>query len=509
MAWAYWQHREMVAPNSRNPKSQRPPPARNYLSRREQLRLLLLVGTLMLILVAMFEARKPERWFWLTGRPGAAEDPAIAGDPTEQLDTHLQRTRTAGVLDMPGAIVVSAPGWKPADALDDEARARRNAEKDFWHKQLDALPWEQRRLVATVLKSVRDDAALSPAQQELWQATTAALDANWESSITQATDTVTVNRELSDEDRATWLLILHDLERDWHDALHDALVAAGQPKSLTAAQREEVMRFMQLYDEMGLEAIRDDTLLSRPAEIDAWFRLLENLQDAPADEFDAADVQLVGFRQLFKQPEEYRGRLVRVRGEVLDAYPIGAPRNNLGIERYHVFVMIPAGGPASPLMVYALEVPENFPVPAHTGALRPEKPLIREPVEVTGYFYKRYAYQGHPDAQGVKETWVAPLILARRPNWTPKADDTFQLPDWRLFALAVLGAAALGVGVAVWVFRQGSTPGVEDYSPAARVRGSDLKSLGDAPIAPSTVESLNELSQSQSDGESPPPEEHP
>ena len=44
---------------------------------------------------------------------------------------------------------------------------------------------------------------------------------------------------------------------------------------------------------------------------------------------------------------------------------------------------------------------------------------------------------------------------------------------------------------------------------AARVRGSYLKSLGDAPIAPSTGESLNELSQSQSDGESPPPEEHP
>ena len=51
------------------PDLHRNPPPRNYLSRRQQWRLLLLVMSLGLVLLLMSEARDPTNWAWVAG-PG-------------------------------------------------------------------------------------------------------------------------------------------------------------------------------------------------------------------------------------------------------------------------------------------------------------------------------------------------------------------------------------------------------------------------------------------------------
>jgi hypothetical protein len=58
------------------------------------------------------------------------------------------------------------------------------------------------------------------------------------------------------------------------------------------------------------------------------------------------------------------------------------PPNDYGIEDYWQGWMEPAGGPASPVVVQCLTIPEGMP-----SGMR-----IDEPVDVTGYFFKNYAY---------------------------------------------------------------------------------------------------------------------
>ena len=71
-------------------KSNRPPP-RNYFSRREQYRLLLMVMSLGLVILLIVEASKPQNWYWLTGEREVAETEPV----DEDYDTTYQPTLPA------------------------------------------------------------------------------------------------------------------------------------------------------------------------------------------------------------------------------------------------------------------------------------------------------------------------------------------------------------------------------------------------------------------------------
>jgi len=57
------------------------PPPRNYLSRREQWRLLLLVAGLGVVVLAISEARKVENWAWLFGQEAQRQEAAPVEEP--------------------------------------------------------------------------------------------------------------------------------------------------------------------------------------------------------------------------------------------------------------------------------------------------------------------------------------------------------------------------------------------------------------------------------------------
>ena len=69
---------------------QRGPKPRNFLSRREQRRLLFLVLTLGLVLFLVFEARKPKYYQWIVAPDRGGEDPPAVGKASSddrQIDT--------------------------------------------------------------------------------------------------------------------------------------------------------------------------------------------------------------------------------------------------------------------------------------------------------------------------------------------------------------------------------------------------------------------------------------
>lgn len=464
----------------------KPPAPRNYLSRNEQLRLLLMVGSLMLVFVLMNEARKPKYWAMFAPPADSTEEgeAATVGDD-EEIDTRLRSTRTANRQRLPGEIDADGFQWKPAADLDDQALASREAQKQVWRQQMELLPYKQRQDLPQVLHAVRMGQALDTESAERWQQTLALLDRRWDEYLERSVDTVTSDRHLQDEDRAAWLLILHEMQKLWDDKLHEALAAAADPGALTAAQREVLQDFGKLFDEMSMDIVRDDTLVDRGAERNAVYRVFEDLQYADAQ----ADAPRASFRQLFSQPDQYRRSLVRVAGNARQAYRVQAPPNMLGIEQFYVFTIFPARGPSNPILVYCLEVPEGFPE-VKDKDIDKEVTLLNEPVEFTGYFFKRVAYPAK------EETLVAPLVFAKGLTWQPQpAEAVAELPGlWSVLA-AVLGAALLGTAVAYVVFmRHRHTPS-RRYAPAARATPQDLAALNDMQLSPSPSETMAQLAE--------------
>ncbi len=168
-------------------------------------------------------------------------------------------------------------------------------------------------------------------------------------------------------------------------------------------------------------------------------------------------------------------------------YRVSAPPNVVGIDGYYVFVLMPAGGPNSPIMVYALELPAGFPV-VKERAEDPAENEMNEEVEFTGYFFKRMAYLAQDG------TRIAPLLIAKSPVWTPReVRQTAELPDWRVFLAVALGLALLSVGVAAFVYVKHRKSPVDSYSAGHRVKPQKLASLAEEKILPSPSEALAEM----------------
>lgn len=227
-----------------------------------------------------------------------------------------------------------------------------------------------------------------------------------------------------------------------------------------------------------LAAVKDNTVL-RGAETDAWFHLLKILQQSDSRELEKASLGDIGFVELFRQPEVYRGQVVTLRGIVHRAEYLKAPQNAYGIAGYHRLWLVPSGGPASPIVLYALELPQGY----------PEGLEITAESRATGFFFKRLPYEAK---DGLR---TAPLVLARTVAWQPppEAPASADSPTLVKYALAALGAGAIVVAAVYWTTRR--KPRIADRLGTASEAGAapDLSMLRGADTRVSVGESLQGL----------------
>jgi hypothetical protein len=149
--------------------------------------------------------------------------------------------------------------------------------------------------------------------------------------------------------------------------------------------------------------------------------------------FRKPEAQFPTFVDLYRAPEAYHGRLVTFHGHVrrLVSYPAG--KNDLGFEQLHEAWLYTDEAQQNPVVVVCTELPPQVPVGSD---------ILIDFVSATGYFFKRYGYN---DRNG--EPRFAPLILARRLEWTPPPQRTHWISPAAAFGLTV-GAGF--VIVALW-----------------------------------------------------------
>ncbi len=206
---------------------------------------------------------------------------------------------------------------------------------------------------------------------------------------------------------------------------------------------ETSSRYFDGVQSAYLSKVRDDTR-SRSAERDAQFHLFALLQRTDPAELRTASTGRATFIQLFQQPDAYRGELVTIRGTVVRAYPMTAPANEYGVQRYYEAWLCPADNLHNPIVARLLELPEGFP----TGK------KVSAEVEITGFFFKRWAYQAQDTLRS------APVVLARSVEWkpvpTPVAANEIRPAS---ILLAIVGSGVFALLIAWLAYRRTSGPG--------------------------------------------------
>lgn len=192
----------------------------------------------------------------------------------------------------------------------------------------------------------------------------------------------------------------------------------------------------------ALSRVRDATFF-RESDNDAWFQIWNTVRESGMAGLQRGKPQDVGFSEVFAQPRSFRGRLVRMQGTMHRLERLQAPANDYGVVDYWQGWMEPAGGPASPVVVQSLELPEGMPVGM----------AIDEPVEIVGYFFKNYAYNATDTIR------VAPVVMTLAPLWKPRPAPVRSPWEQGGVTLVVM-ATLVGVGAAAWLGMQAGRPPV-------------------------------------------------
>ena len=182
----------------------------------------------------------------------------------------------------------------------------------------------------------------------------------------------------------------------------------------------------------ALAKVRDDAFF-RHADEPAWLQTWLTLRSAAPEAIRAAATP-VSFTELFGQPRSFRGRAVRFKGTLRRLERLRAPANDYDIVEYWQGWLEPAGGPPAPIVVQFLRLPAGM----------PEGLKINEPVEIVGYFFKRYAYKATDTIRR------APLVMAIEPTWTPRTP--VEPGGTTLGTVAVVTMASLVAATALAMF---------------------------------------------------------
>jgi hypothetical protein len=469
--------------NDRPPASllrQRPVP--DYTRRSTKVRLFALVAALMVVLAFAERVRDPQMWRWMWDFDGSAA-------PAEpKFDNRLKTKPLRTAFDPVGTFISEGDARPAADdaeqadrlAIDPVERAWDQGWKDVY----DRLDVDRRALLFQMLHSGLSHAALDPEKQtaagELLQAVTKL----WEDYQVVAFQSVS---ELTGDDQALWVDVLRQVNNRFSEQVRPALQGVIDSRTLTEADELALRGLEQTLLKLTRTRIEDDTIF-RPAEREIWFHELARVRDTPAPELREESLGQVAYLQLFHQPDDYRGQVVTLKGTVKLAYRVRAPENYLGIEQYYVFWLHPAGGPTSPVVVYALGAPPGFPEIKDKDLDRETTPLSEE-LAVTGVFFKRWAYL----AKDGTETYTAPLVLANVPQWTPApaiitAAERMPLTLGNLAAVfAATMVLALLVGLVLFRMASIRRPPTSDEPPA------DMAALRDVELKPTANEALREM----------------
>jgi hypothetical protein len=216
-----------------------------------------------------------------------------------------------------------------------------------------------------------------------------------------------------------------------------------------------------------LATIRDDVVGVPLSETDAFYVILSKARSIPEGVLEKHALKGQAYTQLYSEPEQYRGQLVSLEGDVRRLVKKNASANTEGIDFYYEGWMFNNDSGNQPYVFFCTELPPGL------AEIAPGE-KTHEHIRVTGYYFKRYQYAS---AGGLNS---APMLLAHTVRWIPlKSTASKPIPPTRVpYILGGIALIGIVLGGAVWWF----------IAWDARTRARRLKAM--KPVSPETVAAL-------------------
>ncbi|MEZ6145021.1 MAG: hypothetical protein R3B91_06230 [Planctomycetaceae bacterium] len=189
-----------------------------------------------------------------------------------------------------------------------------------------------------------------------------------------------------------------------------------------------------------LSPIEDNTVGLRRKELPAYELMLSRVDELTEHEATEAAQDDVAFTVLMLQSENYRGKLITVRGDLRRLTEFPAPKDS-GFDILYEGWLFTRDSGTNPYRIVFTQRPVDVPL----------SESINPPVQVavTGYFFKRYGYA----SQGGQH--VAPLLIAKNPRIIPTVSpvpgDGSELQRIMLTAIGVIVFAVMCLGI--WFYQ--------------------------------------------------------
>ncbi len=415
-----------------------------------KLRLLSLLGLLLLVIVAMKEAGKPERWMWLGfDRPpikALLSETEIAPDAillnahpvnSDSVNTpqpqagnlgHMSKLIASQLLQSDGGVPNRKLSNEPAqqNPVADPDPQQTPVAIDFWQSTFVMLEQSQREAFYQLLRRI-DASQLAPPKDDLpFESAIESLIQQNNKNQTKILGAIAV---MSDGDRK--LELTEDLfafDHSWQQDVLPALKSSANGTDFTIASQTAVRSIRSIIDPLVMREVEDLTGIGNPRDKLAWLAIWDSvLRDArvkmpmpmPAQTQTNPNTNNPGapppvveraLLQFKGQPQAFRGQRVKVSGTALTIRKKTLTNTKLKLDEYYEVWVDPLEGHNDGLIcVYVATLPASF----ATSAVKVIEKFssISVPVSIDGRFFKIRSYQ---DAS--KSVSHCPVVIAE--TWT-------------------------------------------------------------------------------------------
>lgn len=400
-------------------------------SKTIQIRLLMLVGMLAMVIYAMNEAGKPERWQWMgfeeaTGSTpigGAAREsvanstkpalPINGGAASKLASSDLAAENSATNNQLGGN---RSPNDRSlwGDALANQSAPSLPASTmRFWRSAYRELSPAQQILLLNMLSMIRRSEALDETELVAAQALVARLESQQRRFQADLFDKLTLSSSGS-ENHQRLSEELNDSQTLWEEAVLPALSDTAARRDVTLSQQRIINAIQLVLDPVMFSEVKDRTSIGWKGDTQTWRRLWElelaRAAATPTDGSNSAQPASVSRIELVSQPQVYRGRVVSIAGWVRsgkrEELPVEHSLRRLGITHFFELWIRPSETKLGPICIYTPALPANFP------ELDTSYRELNARIEASGHFFKVRTFEAAGQAIEISPVLVAAEVGA-------------------------------------------------------------------------------------------------
>ena len=503
-------------------------------NRTMRMRLLSLFGLLIIVVVAMKEAGKPERWMWL-GFDDANSVEVVANDdvsssdilvdsPTTDAQTRLSNdlsgkpngslghlpNRVASLLSQTNQEsgsddesdsgsdedegFVNGGDFDTADVADAADSQRSPLALDFWESTFVGLAADRKEAFYELLRRVDASKLDKPAIDLPFAAVLKELTKEHGLHQSKMLGELAVMSKGQAKTELTKQLFAFD--QSWQNQVLPTLEASVEGQDFTLSDQTVVRSIRSIVDPIVLRSVEDRTGMGNPRDKMAWFAIWDQIQKdalSPPQKTSTTLLQLNG------QPAAFRGKPVTVSGTAKTIRKKILKDSLLNVPSYYEMWIDPDDGANIELIcVYAAKLPKQFEAnlpkqsEAEAAEVKESFVSIEVPVTVSGRFFKLRSYQDRSRAVSHSPVLIAKTFTANFPTSAAETNEAW-LPSFGLVMTFLSCAMAAAIAIAWVIYRSTKSGSSLPNKPASSRVSSSLDRLTDNDSILTDAERVDQL----------------